>query len=77
MSITVHYLGILAEATGKSAEDIETSGTKNEVLGSILKKYPGLSELSFVMACNGVVTHGDADIHQGNRITLIPPAPGG
>jgi molybdopterin converting factor small subunit len=77
MSITVHYLGILAETTGKSAEDIAASGTKAAILQSLFKKYPGLSELSFIMSLNGVVTHGDTIIHQGDQITLIPPAPGG
>lgn len=77
MSITVHYLGILSETAGKSLEYINSPGSKTQILQSILKKYPDFEKLNFVVSHNGVITHGEAEIKNGDQITLIPPVPGG
>jgi len=77
MSINVDYMGILAETAGKPGEIIETNGDKNQILETIFEKYPSFRELSFVVSHNGVLSHGKAEIKKGDRITLIPPAPGG
>jgi molybdopterin converting factor small subunit len=77
MSVTVEYLGILAEVTGKSGESIEITGERDTVLEYLREKHPAIGGLSFVLAHNGKVVHGDASINDGDRISLIPPAPGG
>jgi molybdopterin converting factor small subunit len=77
MSINVYYAGILADTTGKSREILDGPGQKTGILKSILEKYPDLKKLSFVVSHNGIITHGEVDVKDGDRITLIPPAPGG
>jgi molybdopterin converting factor small subunit len=77
MSIEVQYFGLLAETAGKATENIELSGSKSKVLDSVLERHPGLEKLNFVVSLNGTVSHHEAEIHDGDRITLIPPAPGG
>ena len=77
MAITVYYLGILADTTGRSVEEIKKTEAKSGVLEYILEKYPEFRKLSFVVSHNGSITHEDPEIKEGDRITLIPPAPGG
>ena len=77
MSVTVNYLGILAEITGKSSELLETAGSKTTIMDEIMERYPGLKTYSFVISHNGVISHTEILIKKGDQITLIPPAPGG
>ena len=77
MSIEVQYLGLLAETAGKASENIELSRSKSKVLDSVLEMHPGLEKLNFVVSLNGTVSHQEEKVQDGDRITLIPPAPGG
>ena len=77
MSITVQFLGILNEAAGRDHDEMDVSGSKESVLGAIVKKYPSVGNLSFITAINGRVSHGNATVREGDLVTLIPPAPGG
>ena len=77
MSIEVQYLGILAETTGKTSEFIEMGGSKTKILDSVVDKYPGIRKLNFVVSHNGTISHGETEVQDGDRITLIPPPPGG
>ena len=77
MAITVFYTGILAEKAGKSEETFTKSGLKSSVLESVLEKHPEFRGLSFVVSHNGVITHGESRMADGDRLTLIPPSPGG
>lgn len=77
MSIEVQYFGLLAETAGKASENIELSGSKSKVLDSVLEMHPGLEKLNFVVSLNGTVSHQEEEVQDGDRITLIPPAPGG
>ena len=77
MSVTVKYLGIIEQTTGKSEESVEKHGPLNKVLEFVLDRYPALKELYFVVSHNGLIIHGNKEITGGDQITLIPPAPGG
>ena len=77
MSVTVYYLGVLSEITGKSTELIDETGTKEQILEILLDMHPGLKKLNFVLSLNGTITHGDKEINSGDQVTLIPPVPGG
>jgi molybdopterin converting factor small subunit len=77
MSITVNYLGLLADTAGKDSESFEKSGSKKELLESVYTNHPEFRSLSFVFSLNGAITHGETQINKGDEITLIPPAPGG
>ena len=78
MSVTVNYLGILAERAGTGVESYELEGSVDSLLETIRKKHPGMGKLTCVPAINGVVDHGkNTRLKNGDRITLIPPFPGG
>ncbi|MFC2111866.1 MoaD/ThiS family protein [Bacteroidota bacterium] len=77
MPIEIQYLGVVAEATGKTSELIDYNGSRAEMLNQVIKKYPGMKDLSFVVAQNGVITHAETKVMKGDKIALIPPAPGG
>jgi len=77
MSVFVNYMGILAEKAGNHGETIEKEGSKSSVIKHITEKHPEFNELSFVVAHNGMIVHGEAEFKNGDQITLIPPPPGG
>ena len=77
MSITVNFMGVLADKAGQPKISIEKGGLKSSILNSILLAHPLLKDLSFAVSQNGIIVHGEANIIDGDEITLIPPAPGG
>ena len=77
MAIELQYLGVLAKTAGKTSEFIDVVGSKSKVLDSVMYKYPGFRELNFVVSHNGTISHEETEVRDGDRITLIPPAPGG
>ena len=77
MDITVNYQGILVEKTGTKSESLPEKGSSLLLLKKIRGMHPSLKEMNFVVAINGVISHGDKEIKGGDSITLIPPAPGG
>lgn len=77
MAVIVNYLGVIAEATGLSDEEIEMTGSKSGIIKFIAGKYPEIKELSFVVSHNDSVVHEDPEVQDGDRISLIPPPPGG
>lgn len=77
MKIKIYYQGILAEKTGITSESLTGKVSSSEFYDTIVKKHPALQDLYFVTAVNGVISHGDKEIKEGDCVTLIPPAPGG
>ena len=77
MEVTVNYQGILADNTGANTESISERGPLSHILDILKKKHPHLMKLSFAVAVNGVISHGEKEIKSGDILTLIPPAPGG
>lgn len=77
MDVKISYQGILAEKTKVHSESLLETGSFSEVLEKIIKMHPALKDLNFVVAINGVISHGKAQIKGGDHVTLIPPAPGG
>lgn len=77
MEVKVNYQGILVEKTGTESESLSETGSSSLVLETIRGMHPSLNDMNFVVAINGVISHGDKEIKGGDNITLIPPAPGG
>lgn len=77
MGVKVIYHGILVEKTGKATEDFSEIGSKSVVMKAIYARHPSIKQLNFVSAVNGIVSHGEQEIREGDSLTLIPPAPGG
>jgi molybdopterin converting factor small subunit len=77
MSVTVTYLGLLAELAGKSSETFGDTASLFDLRASVVIKYPGFKDLSFVSALNGTIVHTDMEIKKGDHVILVPPPPGG
>ncbi len=78
MSIEVYYHGITAEVTGKSKEMFDPVRSVGMLKSGILRKHPDLKTYAFVMAVNGTILHDlKKPLKNGDRISLIPPMPGG
>jgi molybdopterin converting factor small subunit len=77
MTITFQYLGILAETIGTDSETLDLKGSLKTMIDEISKKHPAIGESSFVISLNGVITHEDAAVKEGDLVSLIPPVPGG
>ena len=77
MEVKVNYQGILAKKAGTISEAISVSGSSSQMRDTITGMHPSIKELSFVVAINGIISHGETEIKAGDNITLIPPAPGG
>ena len=77
MTVTFQYLGILSETVGKGSETLDLNGSLNEMIEELSRRYPAIGETSFVISLNGVITHEDKAVKEGDLVSLIPPAPGG
>ena len=77
MSILIEYHGIVAEVCGtdkENAEKADTLGTLKEVL---CERHPGLDKYNFTAAVNGVIETDEIQLAEGDRVSLLPPLPGG
>ena len=77
MTITFQYLGILSETIGTGSETLDLDGSLNDMIEEISRRYPAIGETSYVVSLNGVITHEDKAVKEGDLVSLIPPAPGG
>ncbi len=77
MGVNIHYQGFLVENTGVETEIISETASTKIVIEAVVKKYPALKNLNFVIAVNGLISHQDVKLKEGDSVTLIPPAPGG
>ena len=77
MSLEIMYHGILAEAAGCQQETVDHLATVSLLRKSLVNNHPGLKKLSFIFAINERIGHNDTGLNRGDRVTLIPPMPGG
>ena len=76
MSLEIMYHGILAEAAGCQKEKVDHVATVRLLRKSLIKDHPGLKKLSFIFAINDKIGQ-NTGLNPGDRVTLIPPMPGG
>lgn len=82
MTVKVKLFAMLRERAGTSAltVEIQEGSTADQVTAELARKA-GLTELlerlPVVMAVNREYVHGDALIHDGDELALIPPVSGG
>ena len=79
MQIEVKYFGMVAEAAGKSSEEIELITSSNvRALKSLLEnKYSTLEDMSYKVAVNQAIADEDAIIESNYEVALLPPFAGG
>lgn len=77
MILSVKYLGMIAEKTGKDAEElsVEVSSIK-ELAQHIINKYPGINECNYKIAVNHSLNCSEA-LKEGDEVAFLPPFAGG
>ncbi|MBN9349901.1 MAG: MoaD/ThiS family protein [Chitinophagaceae bacterium] len=77
MKINILAFGQMAEVTGKnswSISDIKTTGEFNRLL---LKDFPDLKSINFLIAVNKKIIREDVELHHDDTVALLPPFSGG
>ncbi len=78
MILQLKYFGMIAEAVGKSEEQLEFTGNTVQELAVVLKEsYPKLSELNYKFALNQTLVEQKEEISENDEIALLPPFAGG
>lgn len=78
MVVSVNYLGMLVDQTGKSKEQITFVEDNVKALDlSLQDKYPILKELPYNIVVNLEVAPADLHLEAEDEIALLPPFAGG
>jgi molybdopterin converting factor subunit 1 len=79
MEVTIKYFGAIAEQTGVQEEQLnlaEVGTNLNDLREHCLKKYSGISELSFQLAVNQELEKA-TELKDGDEVAFLPPFAGG
>lgn len=76
---SIHLLafGMIAEVLGHSESDWAWSADTAALRADLVRAYPELTDLPFVMAVNMDIASGDQPIPPGATVALLPPYSGG
>ena len=72
----VLLFGLIAEQAGTNRLVVE-AGTLNGLRTSLLERIPQLVELSYAIAVDRTVVHGDMPLTGSEEIAVLPPFAGG
>lgn len=65
------------DATGKSAETIESPETIDELNEHLYTRFPGLPAISYRYSVNRKLATGNLQLFEDDVIALLPPFAGG
>lgn len=76
---TVLYFGMIADALGKSREQLEfpDAPVMIDLLAFFAEKYPVLQGLAWKVALNQELVDGECVVPESAEIVLLPPFAGG
>ncbi|MFC5285329.1 MoaD/ThiS family protein [Pedobacter alpinus] len=80
MTITIKYLGLIADITQKKEEvytSISALLTVENLVKNLLQQYNNLSKTSFIVAVNTSIATNDLALNNNDTIALLPPFAGG
>lgn len=78
MKLSVKYFGMIAEAIGKSEEQLEITENSVSGLDTFLKnKYAKLESINYKFAVNKALVEGIERLKENDEIALLPPFAGG
>lgn len=81
--VRVEYYGILKTVCGMPAEDVEFDERENvtvaKALSHLVERHPALHDYEKYIACalDAEFSEGDAELHDGAVLALLPPVSGG
>jgi sulfur-carrier protein len=69
--------GQLADIVGKTKLEIEKFADTDGLKGSLVERFPGLSEIKFMIAVNKQMVQSNTLLKGDETIALMPPFSGG
>lgn len=77
MKIHLKLFGRLAEITKKSDMEISEITDTDLLVKKILKDFPDLSQLNFLVSVNKKLVKESQQLKSGDEVALLPPFAGG
>lgn len=75
-AVTVLFFGTARDISGTESEEFASGGTA-DLRGQLLKKYPGLKNITFRLALNRILLKEDTELKGNDIIAILPPFQGG
>jgi len=77
MKVEILLFGRLTELLGQSHLQLEDMADTDAVTERLLDQYPALQHISYEIAVNQEVIHGNKPLTDGMTVALMPPFSGG
>ncbi len=77
MEVNVLAFGKIADIAAARAWKMAGVQTTAEVRRQLEETYPGLRGLNYLVAVDKEIVNGDAPLHDGAEVALMPPFSGG
>lgn len=77
MKINILAFGQVAEITGKNSWTFPDIKSTAEFTEKLLREYPDLKSVQYLIAVNKKIIQGDSKLHNGDTVALLPPFSGG
>ena len=75
--LELRCFGQLVEKLGWSQHRLPLVADTDTLRAQLLAQYPSLQGISFTVAVNRNITHGNTPLNAGDEIALMPPFSGG
>jgi molybdopterin converting factor small subunit len=75
--INLIYFGSVKDATGLTAETVESPPALEALKSLLEQRYPLLTSLRYRFSVNRQLVNGDRQLAEGDEIALMPPFAGG
>ncbi|MBT3242700.1 MAG: MoaD/ThiS family protein [Bacteroidetes bacterium] len=76
-TINIIYFGVLSEICAKSTEELDFTGTLDELQNLLIQKYPDLASQHFQYSLNQEISSLSDSVKPGDEVALLPPFTGG
>lgn len=77
MNINLLAFGQIAEMIGQAEFEISEIENTVKLSKKLLELYPALEEISYSIAVNKSIVHGNTLLKHGDTVALLPPFSGG
>jgi sulfur-carrier protein len=77
MELTVLAFGNIVDLFGSREIKVKDTFSKNDLVRVLNTKFPKLKEMTYVIAVNGTISHGEESLDEHSEVAIIPPFSGG
>ncbi len=76
-TIEILVFGQLTDITGQSSWQLEDMIDTDQLIATLVEKYPTLTSAKYLVAVNMEVIRGNVMLRAGDTVALLPPFSGG